>query len=164
MKSKKKKAMEKNRNEIIMALPCFINQLLLLMHSGVILTDAFCRIADGYGRLEPKRQNYFTREVYALYAASMQNGENVIAAFCRFAAASNIKELTRVAAIMSENLNRGSDLWEKLADQSKDLWEERKRNAMSRIRVSESKMSFPLGLLLIALIMVTAAPAMLQLQ
>lgn len=162
MKSKIKKTMEKNRNEIITALPCFINQLLLLMHSGVILTDAFCRIAEGYGNLDEKRKNYFTRQVYNIYVASQQNGENVIAAFCKFARASNVKELARVASIMNENLSRGSDLWEKLAQQSETLWEERKRNALSRIRLSESKMSFPLGILLMALIIVTAAPAMLQ--
>ena len=162
MKRKIKKEMEKNRNEIIIALPCFINQLLLLMHSGVILTDAFSRIAASYGELEAGRQNYFTRQVHSIYLASQQNGENVIAAFCKFARTSSVKELARVAAIMSENINSGSDLWEKLADQSETLWEERKRNALSRIRLSESKMSFPLGILLMALIIVTAAPAMLQ--
>ena len=61
-----------------------------------------------------------------------------------------------------ENQNRGTDLWDKLAEQSEMLWEERKRAAMRKIRLSESKMSFPLGILLIALIVITAAPAMLQ--
>lgn len=162
MKSKIKKQMEKNRNEIIMTLPGFINQLLLFMHSGAILTDAFCKIAVSYGKLDAKRQNYFTEQIYNIYVASQHNGENVIASFCKFARTSNVKELARVAAIMSENLNRGSDLWEKLAEQSENLWEERKRTALSKIRLSESKMSFPLGILLMALIMITAAPAMLQ--
>ena len=162
MKSKIKKTMEKNRNDIVMTLPGFINQLLLLMNSGVILSDAFCKIAEGYGNLDKKRQNYFTNQVYNVYAASRSNGENVIYGFCKFARSSNVKELTRVSAILTENMNRGSDLWEKLAEQSEFLWEERKRAALGRIRISESKMSFPLGILLIALIMITAAPAMLQ--
>ena len=53
-------------------------------------------------------------------------------------------------------------MWDKLADEGENLWAERKRIAMEKIRLSESKMSFPLGLLLIALILITAAPAMLQ--
>ena len=106
MKSKIKKQMEKNRNEIIMTLPGFINQLLLFMHSGAILTDAFCKIAASYGKLDAKRQNYFTEQIYNIYVASQRNGENVIASFCKFARTSNVKELARVAAIMSENLNR----------------------------------------------------------
>lgn len=113
--------MEKNRNEIIMTLPGFINQLLLFMHSGAILTDAFCKIAASYGKLDAKRQNYFTEQIYNIYVASQHNGENVIASFCKFARTSNVKELARVAAIMSENLNRGSDLWEKLARTKREL-------------------------------------------
>lgn len=54
------------------------------------------------------------------------------------------------------------DLWDKLADEGEQLWRERKRTALEKIRLSESKMSFPLALLLIALILITAAPAMLQ--
>ena len=78
MKSKIKKLMEKNKNEIILSLPGFINQLLLLMNSGAVLTEAFCKIAEGYGALDERRQNYFTVQVYNLYAASLQSGENVI--------------------------------------------------------------------------------------
>lgn len=92
----------------------------------------------------------------------MKNGENVINGFYNFARCSNVRELARVASILLENQNRGTDLWEKLAEQSELLWEERKRTAMSRIRLAESKMSFPLGILLMALIIITAAPAMLQ--
>ena len=162
MKSKIKKVMEKNKNEIILSLPGFINQLLLLMNSGAVLTEAFCKIAEGYGVLDERRQNYFTVQVYNLYAASLQSGENVIQSFYKFGRTSNVKELARVAGILMENQNRGTDLWDKLAEQSEMLWEERKRAAMRKIRLSESKMSFPLGILLIALIVITAAPAMLK--
>ena len=55
MKSKIKKVMEKNKNEIILSLPGFINQLLLLMNSGAVLTEAFCKIAEGYGVLDERK-------------------------------------------------------------------------------------------------------------
>ena len=71
MKSKIKKQMEKNRNEIIMTLPGFINQLLLFMHSGAILTDAFCKIAASYGKLDATEE-----EVHA--AAKLANADGFI--------------------------------------------------------------------------------------
>lgn len=145
-----------------MSLPGFINQLLLLMNSGVILQDAFCRIADGYGQLPEARQNYFTREIYNIYQSAAETGESVIPGFYRFGRFSGVKELTRVSNILMENRDKGTDLWEKLAEQSEALWAERKRLALERIRLAESKMSFPLGLLLLALIIITAAPAMMQ--
>ena len=46
--------MEKNKTEIVKSLPSFINQLLLLMNSGMVLNEAFCKVAQGYGQLTPK--------------------------------------------------------------------------------------------------------------
>lgn len=162
MKYDSKKTVRKNREEIIMTLPGFINQLLLLMNSGVVLQDAFCRIAGTYGSMPAARQNYFTREIYRIYEESSRSGESVIVGFYRFSRFSGVKELTRAASILMENRDKGTDLWQKLAEQSEALWAERKRLALERIRLAESKMSFPLGILLMALIIITAAPAMLQ--
>ena len=162
MKSDVKKLMEKNRADILKTLPGFINQLLLLMNSGLILQDAFCRIAENYSVMPEKQQNYFTREICRIYDDGMKNNENVIVSFYNFSRFSNVKELTRVAALLMENRDRGTDLWEKLAEHGNALWEEHKRSTMEKIRLTESKMSFPLGILLIALIIITAAPAMMQ--
>ncbi len=163
MKSKQKKQMEKNKHDIIVMLPDFINKMLLLMNSGAPAGEALCRIAEGYRQRSDARQNYFTLQLIKLYEASKQNGENIISAFCSFSRCSGVKELTRIAGILAENRDRGTDLWDKLAEQGEALWEERKRLAMTEIRLAESKMSFPLGILLMALIIMTAAPAMLQL-
>ncbi len=162
MKSDAKKKAEKFREEIIMSLPGFINQLLLLMNSGVVIQDAFCRIAESYGSLPEKSSNSFTREIYSISEKSQQGGESVIVGFYRFSRFSGVKELTRVASILMENRDKGTDLWEKLAEQGEALWTERKHLAMEKIRLAESKMSFPLGILLMALIIITAAPAMMQ--
>ena len=162
MKSKLKKIMEKNREDIIMTLPGFINQLLLLMNSGVTAQEAFVKIGKSYSRLPEERQNYFTREITEINRTSRRTGESVIAGFYRFSRFSGVKELTRAANILMENRDRGTDLWEKLAEQGEALWAERKRMALERIRLAESKMSFPLGIMLLALIIIPAAPAMMQ--
>lgn len=163
MKSKTKKENEKRRLEIIYSLPGFINRLLLLMNSGAVLNEAFCKIAIEYQNADDERKNFFTEEICRIYEESQRNGESVIKGFYKFGRKSNVRELARVANILAENQNRGTDLWDKLAEQGELLWEERKRTAMKEIRMAESKMSFPLGILLIALIIITAAPAMLQL-
>ena len=140
----------------------FLNQLLLLVGSGMVLTDALRRIADGYMALPPKEQNYFTESFTQLWQESARTGESLLAAFRRFSRFSHVKELNRVTGILEENQTKGSALWEKLQEQSEALWTARKQITLARIRMAESKMSFPLGIFLIALIMMTAAPAMLQ--
>ncbi len=162
MKSKQKKLREAQRTEILYTLPGFLNQLLLLVGSGMVLTDALRRIADGYMALPPKEQNYFTESFTQLWQESARTGESLLAAFRRFSRFSHVKELNRVTGILEENQTKGSALWEKLQEQSEALWTARKQITLARIRMAESKMSFPLGIFLIALIMMTAAPAMLQ--
>lgn len=162
-KKAKSKAAEARRRTCLQTLPGFLNQLLLLMNSGMVLQDAFCRIAEGYSQLPEKRKNYFTEEICRIHQSGMRNGENVIHLFYRFGQSSGVKELARVSSIMVENLRKGTDLWERLAEEGEQLWQERKRAAMEAIRVGESKMSFPLGLLMMSLLLVTAAPAMMQL-
>ncbi len=162
MKSKQKKLREAQRTEILYTLPGFLNQLLLLVGSGMVLTDALRRIADGYMALPPKEQNYFTEFFTQLWQESARTGESLLTAFRRFSRFSHVKELNRVTGILEENQTKGSALWEKLQEQSEALWTARKQITLARIRMAESKMSFPLGIFLIALIMMTAAPAMLQ--
>ena len=145
-------------------LPGFLSQMLLLMNSGLVLQDAFCRVAEGYEGLPEQRRNYFTEAICEMHRRSLQNGENVIRQFQQFGRGCGVKEVARVSSIMAENLNRGTDLWQQLAEESSQLWQERRRMAMEQIRLSESKMSFPLGILMISLLLVTAAPALMQLS
>ena len=102
--------MEKNREDIVMTMPGFINQLLLLMNSGITVQEAFEKIGEGYSGLPEERQNYFTREISALLEASRRNGESVITGFYRFSRFSGVKELTRAANILMENRDRGTDV------------------------------------------------------
>lgn len=148
-----------------MALPSFINQLLLLLGSGMVLHEAMTTIAVNYQSIfeelkEPK--DAFKRVYIDLYMESQKTGKSFIHIFNKYCEASQIKELNRIARILVDADNRGTNLCQKLSEESEKLWEQRKRIVLERIRLSESKMSFPLGLLLIALIIIAAAPAMMQ--
>lgn len=161
-KKEQKKAQQMWQESCTKMLPGFLSQLLLLLNSGVILSDAFRRIAERYEELPERQKNQFTNEISALQKQSQLTGENVIRLFYKKSQTSGVRELARVAGIMAASLETGADLWDKLEEQGDGLWEARKRLVMEKIRLSESKMSFPLGLLMIALLLVTAAPAMLQ--
>lgn len=160
-KEKQKKAQQ--REEILFALPGFLNRLLLLLNSGLALVDAFCRIAEGYEDLAENQQNSFTRAVCRIVQVSKTNGVNVIVQFHQFARLSGVKELTRISSMLVEHMDKGTDLWEKLEREGEQLWQARKRLVLEKMRLAESKMSFPLGLLLIALLIVTAGPALMEL-
>ena len=163
-KSRKKRVdFEKRRKAYLYSLPGFLSQLLLLMESGMVLQDGFCRIAEGYAQLPDKRKNPFIEEVCRIHQVSRNNGGNTVRMFYSFGKSCGVKEVARAAGIMAENQDKGSDLRDKLEEESSRLWQVRKQAALEEIRISESKMSFPLGILMISLLLLTAAPAMMQL-
>lgn len=145
-----------------MALPGFINQLLLLLDSGLILDDAFIRIAKEYDRLPERERNVFTDKIAEIATDAGKSGTGPVTGFYRFAMGRNIRELTKTANYLNENRNRGTELWESLSELAEDLWEERKRLCLIRIKRSELRMSFPLAIMLISLILMTSAPALMQ--
>lgn len=161
LNSKEKKNLEMRREDIIMSVPTFINQLLLLLSSGMVLQEALKMIAVKYGE-EDKGKNYFAYSVYEIYRRTEENGEDFLKVFCNFGKESQVKELSRLARILQDSRERGTQLWDKLAKEGENLWAERRRRATEKIRLVDSKMSFPLGLMMLALIIITAAPAMLQ--
>ena len=139
----------------------FLNQLLLLLDSGMVLEEAFYRIGEGYEAMPVTQRSKFSEEFCHICQMSQSTGENVVWLFYQFSRKSGVKEMIRVANMMTDSMDRGTDLWEQLYGTCRQLWTERKRLAMEQIRIGESKMSFPLGLLLMALIIVTSAPALM---
>ena len=164
VKRKALKKKQKEREDIVSSLPGFINQLLLLMDSGLIISEAFRRTAAEYGRLPKDQRNHFTDSVLAIYEEAERSGTNVINGFYAFAGKSDSKELIRTGNFLYENRSRGTEIWQRLSDLSEDLWNERKRICMEKIKKSETKMSFPLGIMLLSLILMTSAPALMQIR
>lgn len=161
MKYKERKSREHFNDKMVTEIPGFINQLLLLLASGIVLNEALVTIARDYQKNEGE-DNLFAKEYCQIYHDSQKSGRSMVFMLNSYGKQSRIKELSKLTGLLEDGEKKGIDLWEKLSEQSKSLWEERKKTAMEKIRLAETKMSFPLALLLIALIIITAAPAMMQ--
>ena len=73
-----------------------------------------------------------------------------------------ITELSRLISIILESRERGTDLREKLRAEGEMLWEKRKKQAEELGKKADTKLAIPLGMMLISLLLVTAAPALMQ--
>ena len=156
---KKKQRLQRERDEILMTIPGFSDRLLLLLSCGLIYEDAFSRIAEGYRQGEP---NAFGQLVIKAYEESAGTNNESIAFLSEYAGKLKIKEFSRLTGIIADNRYRGADLSEKLRQESRLLWSERKKKAEEMGRKAETKLSGPMALMLIVLIAVTAAPALMQ--
>ena len=155
------KSAAQQRRAIIKGLPRFCNQLFLMMNAGLILSDAFDTITDSY-RGREEGMSSFERDLAGLRDATCGHRISTAQVINEYAVRHDVKELIRISAILNENEKRGSDVIESLARESRYLWDERKTVARECGKAIDTKMSYPLGLLLILLIVITMAPALLN--
>lgn len=148
------------RRVIMMGLPRFCNQLYLMMNAGLILSDAFDTISAGCeGNV---KCSSFERDMAELREATQGHRISTARVINEYAVKHDVKEMIRIAAILNENEKRGSDVIESLERESRYLWDERKAVARECGKAIDTKMSYPLGMLLIVLIVITMAPALLN--
>jgi type II secretory pathway component PulF len=156
----KDKTADQMRKSILKGLPRFCNQLFLMMNAGLILSDAFDTISAGCGT--GRNAGAFERDLAELREATDGHRISTAQVINEYAVKHDVKEMIRIAAILTENEKRGSDVVESLERESRYLWEERKTVARECGKAIDTRMSYPLGLLLIVLIVITMAPALMN--
>ena len=159
---KEDKSKDEKRKAILRGLPRFCNQLFLMMNAGLILSDAFDTITNSYSEQASASLSSFEKDLSELRDATCGHRISTALVINEYAVKHDVKELIRIAAILNENEKRGSDVIESLARESRYLWDERKTVARECGKAIDTKMSYPLGLLLILLIVITMAPALLS--
>ena len=160
-------AEEKRKREetesIIRQLPEFVNRLVLLLNAGLVLSSAFekaaCETKTGPG----KKEDHFYGRMKEICISSKTANGSINREFRRFAKESGVKELMRISNILSDNMSKGVDLTEKLTRESELLWIGRKKNCEEKGRLAETKLTLPLMVFLMVLMVVTVAPALMEL-
>ncbi len=158
-KLKKRRVMLKESMEI--GLPTFNHQIVLLLNAGLIFTDVIEKIEYGY-RLESPKENTFKYIVCNLKEKSIELNLNYIDLLADYSKSIGSRDFSRVVGIIKDNQYKGVDLKEKLQNESNMLWSKRIKLAEKKGKLAETKLSFPLAILLLVLILVTAAPAILK--
>lgn len=159
---KEKEAKQKTlkMESVKQSLPAFNNQMLLLLHSGMIFSDAFDTISEGYAVRE--KSGYFGEVIWNLYQRSRESEKSTVTLLEECAKQMGSREFSRFVSIVADNQYKGVNLTEKLEEESRLLWDQRKKLAEEKGRMTETKLSFPLAVLLLVLILITASPAVLQ--
>lgn len=158
-----------SEESLVRDLPEFINKLVLLLNAGLVVSTAFAKITDDYRLLYHKGQPDKQRERRYLYEELLeienkvhQSNTSLLIELKDFSKRCGVREMVRITAVISDNWSKGSVLAEKLERESEMLWNVRKKRAEEKGRIAETKLTFPLVILLMVLIMVTIVPAMME--
>lgn len=163
------KEIKETEESIIRDLPEFINKLVLLLNAGLVVSSAFSKIAGDYGSYyqggkpgKRRKKRHLYEELLEMEKRVDRSNASLIKELKEFSRRCGVREMVRLTAVISDNWNKGGALAEKLEGEGGLLWIGRKKRAEEKGRLAETKLTFPLMILLMVLIMVTIAPAMLE--
>ena len=146
--------------DIDSCLPEFMSRIGLLLGSGMVLQTVFDRMASE----SSLSGNLLQREFRKLYESAVSENVPVIAKLREYARGSGSRELIRFVGILSANLDKGTELTEKLARESEFMWHSSKKQIEEKSKLAETKMAFPMAMMLLVLIVITIAPVMMTLK
>ena len=149
-------------------LPEFINRLVLLLGAGLVLSSAFEKIVEESLSSNGRCDDYFYHCMGDIYARIKETNGSLAKEFRAFARSGlglgeGDRELMRISNIISDNISKGVELADKLQSESEMLWLSRKRSSEERGRLAETKLTLPLTVFLLVLVVVTVSPALLEL-
>lgn len=130
---------KKKREKILLQLPAVLSKLILLMNSGMILRDAWRRVAEcGNGALYMEMQKV-TEEI--------RNGHMEIETYQRFTERCSVMEIRKFTAIIQQNLSKGNiELIHYLQDLSTEMWEVKKNIIQKKADSAVRRLIFPMAL------------------
>lgn len=152
-----KKIVERHM-EITLDLPDFANKLLILSGAGLSLKAAMVKVSK-----EMEKDTAFYQELkHCVYL--MEHGSTVEAAMDSLCARCNMPEVRRMASVLLQNMHSGgSDVLIALNEISRELWNNRRATAKKIAEEAGTKLLFPMMLMLLAVILIVAAPAVMSL-
>lgn len=151
------------RESVMRQLPEFVNRLVLLLNAGLVLTSAFERSVEESFAEGSRDEDYFYGKLREIYVLCTTTNASMHVEFRKMAKESGIRELMRVSNIISDNIRKGVELTGKLQAESELLWVSRKKSCEEKGRLAETKLTLPLMIFLMVLIIITVAPALMEL-
>lgn len=148
---------KREEERVLRELPGFNNKLVLLMESGLIYEEAVEKICGSSLETDGIVKIFSD----AINESKQTNGraEIIISDYAR---EKKLPELSRFISIVRDSLARGTDLREKLKAEGAVLWDKRKKQAEEQGKLADTKLALPLGMMLLSLLIITAAPALMQ--
>lgn len=144
-------------------LPDFVHKLILLLNAGLVTESAIRKIVSDYEIHRAAAARPLYEGLREIEKRVSETNSGLVRELRAFASESGVREFMRFTAILADNLNKGSALAEKLGGEAAFLWLERKKRAEELARLAETKLALPLMLELIVVILVTAAPILINL-
>ncbi len=153
-KKRKKKYVEEVESDF----PDMVMQLILLLNAGMVCSAAFRRLCA----MNSESSAPLYRELCDIQRRCDEVNLSFTSELYAFAKKCGSRDLLRFAALVSESSGRGSELADKLDRERSWLWASRLARARTRAAEAGTRLSIPLMMLMVSLVIISAAPALMQ--
>lgn len=139
--------------------PDFINKLVLLINAGMTVQRAWEKIVR-----DNNKENPLYEELTAV-VTEIRMGRPEHQSYESFALRCRMPEITRFVSTVIQNLKKGNrDMVAVLRLQSAECWEMRKNAAKRLGEEASTKMLLPMVIMMIAILIIVAIPAVIAMQ
>ncbi len=143
------------RDELLADLPQMLSKLTLLVNSGMIVREAWAKVAEG-GERELYREMQKTVQ-------EMQNGVSDLEAYRNFADRCALKEIRRFSSTMIQNMQKGNaEISFFLKEMADEMWEEKKHLVKRKGEAANSKLLMPIGMIFVGILIMIMVPAFIN--
>nr|WP_027871386.1 type II secretion system F family protein [[Eubacterium] cellulosolvens] len=144
--------LEERREQIIFDFPQMLSKMTLLVTSGMMVRDAWKKIASHSDRALYKEMQ--------LTVIEMQNGVTEVDAYKNFADRCSIKEIRRFSATMVQSLQKGNgEIALFLRNMADEMWNEKKHLVKRKGEAANSKLLVPTAMIFIGILLMIMVPA-----
>ena len=144
-------AVNNRHDNLLKDLPTVLSKMALLINAGLILKDAWAKIASNNDRelyLEMQKAEY-----------EMNNGFSTHDALANFSNRCNVKEIKKFISVIEQNLEKGSgELAKSLRELSEESWNEKKQRTIQKGAAADSKLLIPTGIIFMGVLIVIIVP------
>lgn len=144
-------AVEKKHEKILADYPVMLSRLTLLVNAGLVVREAWNRIAytsDGPLYKEMQRTS-----------EEVKNGVSDIDAFYNFAQRCSVKEVRKFSSVLSQNIQKGgTELAVSLRYMTNESWAEKKHRAKIKGETAGAKLMIPLMIMFSGILIMVVVP------
>ena len=150
---------EKRHLKISLDMPDFTNKVIILSGAGLTIRDAIIKISKEMSTNTP------LYEALAESVSAMDAGANETFAFMRLTEKCNTPAMRRFCSVILQNLKfGGAEVIRALTEIATEQWNERKNAAEKVTAEAETKLLYPMMLMLFSVVLITAAPAVMAIN
>lgn len=155
-----RKELEIRKKQLVRIYPDFMARLTLLLGVGMTVRGAMLKIMQEEEKRKRKEVNYLLIEL-TVFCRALEAGETEGQALLAFGRRSGLQQYKRAAALLTQNLKRGSkNLLSQLEYETHNALEDKKAQARQWGEEAGSKLLVPMMMMLIVVMILIMVPAL----